>query len=108
LFVAPAIVAESTSSGANPGDRTAPLAAPFLWLSRPTFPDDARSAIVELPTGLDVIDGFAVLHRIPSIGTKFHAASAIAPPPGDFATEVEGEIALFWLPRARSGAGSER
>ncbi|HUP23662.1 MAG TPA: glycoside hydrolase family 2 TIM barrel-domain containing protein, partial [Thermoanaerobaculia bacterium] len=82
---------------APPGQ--APPGAPFVWLSTPIFPEGSRGAVAELTSVLDAADTLAVLHRLPSIGTKFHAAAEISPA-GPFAEEVvEGEVALFWQPR---------
>jgi hypothetical protein len=97
LIVAPANLAEAPAPDLD-SNLPMTLGAPFLWLSTPAFPAGARSAVAELPPGLDVTDGFAVLHRIPPIGTKFHEARAISPRAALASSSHEGEIALLWSP----------
>jgi hypothetical protein len=80
--------------GAPPGP--APPEAPFVWLSTPTFPEGSRGAVAELTGVLDAADTLAVLHRLPSIGTKFHAAAEISPARPLADEVVVGEVALFW------------
>lgn len=48
-----------------------------LGLFRPRFPDDARDAVARVWEP----EGVALLHRISAIGTKFHPADEISPPP---------------------------
>jgi hypothetical protein len=72
--------------------------APFVWLSTPTFPEGSRGAVAELTGVLADADTLAVLHRLPSIGTKFHAAAEISPAAPIADEVVEGEVALLWQP----------
>jgi hypothetical protein len=99
LVVAMRVDEDPAAAGATDHARPTHLAAPFLWLSRPAFPEGSRGAVAALPRGLDAVDGFAVLHRAPPIGTKFHDAPALSPlPAAAAATSRAGEVSLLWLP----------